>query len=227
VEPIAIEAAHEAERLRMEKTNDRRRMLELDLQKVQYEASLAERRYAACDPDNRLIAAQLEKGWESALRRVEACQARLESETRGANPLADLTDFAGLAADLEAAWSSPDVSMRARQQFLTALIVDIIADVDEVARDVILTIHWRGGQHSKLRVRKPKSGEHGCRTPDDAMAVSEAWRHVGLMSISLHRSIGWVCERARTKHGPLIASVRSDGFMASLLTFQQRRTVSG
>jgi hypothetical protein len=36
---------------------------------------LAERRNAACDPDNRLIAAQLEKSCETALRQVEACQA--------------------------------------------------------------------------------------------------------------------------------------------------------
>jgi hypothetical protein len=39
-------------------------------QQARYEASLAERRYAACDPDNRLIAAQLEKSWEAALQRV-------------------------------------------------------------------------------------------------------------------------------------------------------------
>ena len=37
---------------------------------------LAERRYAACDPDNRLIAAQLEKNWETALRRVRDLEAR-------------------------------------------------------------------------------------------------------------------------------------------------------
>jgi hypothetical protein len=42
---------------------------------------------------------------------------------------------------------------------------------DEATREVVLTIHWRGGQHSQLRVRKPKSGEHGCRTPDEALAV--------------------------------------------------------
>jgi hypothetical protein len=47
-----------------------------------HEASLAERRYAACDPDNRLIAAQLEKSWEAALRRLETCQARLEAVRR-------------------------------------------------------------------------------------------------------------------------------------------------
>ena len=169
VEPIAVEAAMAAERLRMERVNERRHILELDLQKARYEASLAERRYAACDPDNRLIAAQLEKSWETALRQVEACQARLEparDTTQSAN-----ADFLGLANDLETAWTSPNVSMRSRQQLLRALVVDIIADVDEAVRDVILTIHWRGGQHSQLRVRKPKSGEHGCRTPDEALAV--------------------------------------------------------
>lgn len=170
VEPIAVEAAIAAERLRMERVNERRHILELDLQKARYEASLAERRYAACDPDNRLIAAQLEKSWETALRQVEACQARLEP-ARDTTQSANAADFLGLANDLETAWTSPNVSMRSRQQLLRALVVDIIADVDEAVRDVILTIHWRGGQHSQLRVRKPKSGEHGCRTPDEALAV--------------------------------------------------------
>jgi excisionase family DNA binding protein len=170
VEPIAVEAAMAAERLRMERVNERRHILELDLQKARYEASLAERRYAACDPDNRLIAAQLEKSWETALRQVEACQARLEP-ARDTTQSANAADFLGLANDLETAWTSPNVSMRSRQQLLRALVVDIIADVDEAVRDVILTIHWRGGQHSQLRVRKPKSGEHGCRTPDEALAV--------------------------------------------------------
>ena len=171
VEPMAIEAALEAERMRMESQDERRRALELELQQARYEASLAERRYAACDPDNRLIAAQLEKSWETALHRVEVCQTRLEEATRAPNSVADTPDFAGLADDLEAAWNSPNVTMRARQQLLRALITDIIADVDEAVREVILTIHWRGGQHSQLRVRKPKTGEHGCRTPDEALAV--------------------------------------------------------
>jgi hypothetical protein len=48
----------------------------MELQQARYEAGLAERRYAACDPDNRLIAAQLEKNWEAALRRVRDLEAR-------------------------------------------------------------------------------------------------------------------------------------------------------
>lgn len=170
VEPMAIEAALEAERMLMESQGEQHRIVELELQQARYEASLAERRYAACDPDNRLIAAQLEKSWEAALRRVQATQARLDA-VRMPDPVGAPPDFTGLANDLDAAWNAPNVTMRARQQLLRTLITDIIADVDEQAREVVLTIHWRGGQHSQLRVRKPKSGEHGCRTPDEALAV--------------------------------------------------------
>jgi excisionase family DNA binding protein len=170
VEPLAIEAVQEAERMHKESQGEQRRIVDLDLQQARYEASLAERRYAACDPDNRLIAAQLERSWEEALRRVEACEARLKA-VQTPDPAATPPDFAGLAEDLDAAWNAPGVTMRARQRLLRALVADIIADVDEAAREVVLTIHWRGGQHSQLRVRKPKSGEHGCRTPEEALAV--------------------------------------------------------
>ena len=170
VEPMAIEAALEAERRHAQMRGEQQRIVELELQQARYEASLAERRYAACDPDNRLIAAQLEKNWEAALRRVDDCQSRLEA-VQTAAPTETPPDFAGLASDLSAAWNIPGVTMRARQRLLRALVTDIIADVDEAAREVVLTIHWRGGQHSQVRVRKPKSGEHGCRTPDEALAV--------------------------------------------------------
>ncbi len=120
VEPMAIEAALEAERRHMESQAEQRRILELELQQARYEASLAERRYAACDPDNRLIAAQLEKSWEAALRRMDARQARVEAQT--SDPVAASPDFARLADDLDAAWNAPGVTMRARQRLLRLII---------------------------------------------------------------------------------------------------------
>jgi excisionase family DNA binding protein len=166
VEPLAIEA----ERMHRERQDDQRQILDLELQQARYEASLAERRYAACDPDNRLIAAQLEKNWEIALRRVRDLEARQSAGTPSTIEV-DPSAFANMAENLSAAWNAPDVTMRARQQLLRTLITDIIADVDDMARDVVLTIHWRGGQHSELRVRKPRAGEHGCATAEDALAV--------------------------------------------------------
>ena len=107
VEPLAVEAALQAGRMHMESQTERSRIAELELQQARYEAGLTERRYAACDPDNRLIAAQLEKNWEAALRRVEACQARLDAGRtpgagdRGARPR---RPCCGPVGGLERAW---------------------------------------------------------------------------------------------------------------------------
>lgn len=170
VEPLAIEAALQAERRHMEVQADQRRIVGLELQQARYEATLAERRYAACDPDNRLIAAQLERSWESALQRVQSCQRRVDAVDQTLSAVA-MPDLRGLAQDLAAAWEAPGVTMRTRQQLLHTLVQEIIADLDEKTREIVLTIHWRGGQHSQVRVAKPKSGEHGCRTPDEALAI--------------------------------------------------------
>src|SRR5438270_4784696 len=109
---MAVEAAQLAEQRKMERQAEHRRILELELQQARYEASLAERRYAACDPDNRLSAAQLEKSWEAALQRVAACEARLR-ETLTPDPSVVAPDFAGLADDLKSVWHAPGVSMLA------------------------------------------------------------------------------------------------------------------
>jgi DNA invertase Pin-like site-specific DNA recombinase len=170
VEPMAIDAAHLAERRTMERQAEQRRILNLELQQARYEASLAERRYAACDPDNRLIAASLEKNWEAALRCVRDCEAQLDA-TINSTPAPAIPDLTGIAADLEAAWKNPNVTMRSRQQLVRALVNEIIVDIDEQAREIVLIIHWKGGQHSELRMRKPRTGEHECSTSDEALAV--------------------------------------------------------
>ena len=73
-------------------------MTGLELEQARYEAQLAERRYAACDPENRLIAAQLEKSWETALRRVRSCEEKLDSrENSSASPV-DVDALEDLAA---------------------------------------------------------------------------------------------------------------------------------
>ena len=171
VEPLAIDAALRADQMQMDSRQEQRRIIELDLQQASYEASLAERRYAACDPDNRLIVAQLEKNWEAALQRVQALENRLRCADASTAPTVSADELLGLAQDLQAAWNAPSVTVSTRQRLMRTLIVDIVADIDEASREVVVTIHWRGGRHSQLRVRKPASGEHGCSTPEQAIAV--------------------------------------------------------
>ena len=212
VEPMAIDAAFEAERMHRKHQEDRDRILALEIEQARYEARLAERRYAACDPDNRLIAAQLEKSWEQALQRVKELETRQSSEQPAAIEVAP-DAFANLAGELSAAWNAPNVSMRARQQLLRTLITDIVINVDDTTREVILTIHWRGGQHSELRVRKPRTGEHGRTTTEEALQVVRSmagrWsdEHIAATLNRMGSTTGqgktWTAERvytARRKH---------------------------
>src|SRR5580700_1331755 len=136
VEPMAIDAAFEAERMHRQQQEDQQRIRDLEMQQAQYDASLAERRYAACDPDNRLIAAQLEKSWEATLRRVRDLETHQPTERRS-DITVDPNAFTNLAENLSAAWNAPGVTMRARQQLLRTLITDIIVDVDDEVRDVV------------------------------------------------------------------------------------------
>ncbi|MBK1670187.1 serine recombinase [Rhodovibrio sodomensis] len=209
VQPMAIEAAETAERMRMESEGEHLRMVELELQQARYEASLAERRYAACDPDNRLIAAQLEKNWETSLQRVAACEERL-TDAKATQAEATFPDLTGLADDLQVAWNAPTTTTRTRQRLLRALVNDIVADVDEEAREVVLVIHWRGGQHSQLRVRKPRTGEHGCSTSEEALEVMRSmagrWSDEHIAA-SLNR-MGLPTGQGKTWTAKRVASVR-------------------
>ncbi len=168
IQPVAIEAAFVAETDAARHVDERRRALELERQQAEYEATLATRRYEAVDPENRLVAAELEARWNAALTRLRECEARLATSVPPRVPAVTRESLLRLADDLDAAWRAPTTDMRTKQRLVRTLIEEIVIDVDDAKRDVILVIHWRGGQHSELRVRKPSAGEHSRRTPDEA-----------------------------------------------------------
>jgi hypothetical protein len=61
--------------------------------------------------------------------------------------------------------------MRTKQRLVRSLVEEIVVDLDESTRQVILLVHWRGGQHSEVRVTKPATGEHTKRAPEEADKV--------------------------------------------------------
>jgi hypothetical protein len=168
VQPVATEAALVAEADALRQRDERRRALELERQQAAYEVTLATRRYEAVDPDNRLVAAELEARWNGALARLRECEARLASMDTSPGPRVPRDTLLRLADDLQAAWTAPTTDMRTKQRLVRTLIEEIVLDIDDATREIVLTIRWRGGQHSELRVRKPQTGEHSKRTPQEA-----------------------------------------------------------
>lgn len=171
VQPAAVEAALMAGRDAAQQIDEGRRALELEKQQAEYEVKLAARRYESVDPDNRLVASELEARWNAALARLRECEARLSAAAGQKVPEVTKETLLTLSADLQRVWAAPTTEMRTKQRLVRALIDEIVVDVDDKARDVVLVIHWRGGQHSELRVRKPQTGEHTKRASGEADRV--------------------------------------------------------
>jgi DNA invertase Pin-like site-specific DNA recombinase len=170
----ALAAALEAGDLAEQQHRDQDRALALELEQARYQAALAARRYDAVDPDNRLVAAELEARWNAALQRVTELEGRLTtpgSVARPAVPAVDRDALESLAMDLPRVWDAPSTDMRVKQRIARLLIHEIIANTDDGARAIILVIHWVGGRHSEVRMPRPKAGDHRHRTGPDAEAV--------------------------------------------------------
>jgi hypothetical protein len=158
----AVDAALEAADQLRRQRDDRRAALALEVDQARYEARLAERRYEAVDPENRLVAAELEARWNGALQHARDLADRLDAFDRDvATPvIPDRAVLLSLAQDLPAVWHAPTTAMRVKQRIVRVVIQEIVADVDDSARTIMLVIHWIGGQHSELPVKKNEVGQH-------------------------------------------------------------------
>jgi DNA invertase Pin-like site-specific DNA recombinase len=173
VEGNAIEAALEVATRVAEQQRQRHQVLSLELEQAKYEARLAARRYEAVDPDNRLVAAELEARWNASLRVVGEVEQRLRNNELPDNGvrIPDKETLCSLAQDLPAVWNSPATDMRLKQRIVRILIEEIVADVDAERAEVILLIHWTGGRHSELRLSKNQTGRHSRCTSLEAIEI--------------------------------------------------------
>ena len=161
LEPAAVEAALEAHR---EETRCRDEVLEAlkrDLEAARYVADKAFRQYDASDPANRLVAGELELRWNRSLERVCELESRIEQHV-GKTPVtapSSPEQFARLATDLKMIWGDPSTDIRLKKRILRELIREVIADIDAQGGEVILVVHWAGGIHTELRIRRRRRGQ--------------------------------------------------------------------
>ena len=173
VQPHAVDVAIAASERTSQAHQERRDALLLELEQARYEAQLAARRYEAVDPDQRLVAAELECRWNESLKRVQDVNARIETLDKEIpeNLEVDREQLMALAEDLESVWHSETSDMRVKQRIVRLLLEEIIVDIDEQAAQIAMKLHWRGGRHSELRIQRPKQGEHRRVTCTDALEI--------------------------------------------------------
>ena len=101
------------------------------LERAEYEAALAERRYQEVDPSQRLVASTLERRWNDALLHLEDLKEQAaefqRQEARVATPEQKAKVLA-LAKDLPRVWHAPTTQAKDRKRMLRLLIKDITVE---------------------------------------------------------------------------------------------------
>jgi len=168
VQPAAVEAAIVASEQAARQQDEVVAALQRDLEAARYAALRAQRQYDATDPENRLVAGELEQRWNQALQHVQELEARIAHHTAGRGPeqpAPTREEFAELATRLEALWHDPGTDVRLKKRIVRTLLEEVLVDVDSTGGTINLVLRWAGGVHTELRVPRRRRGEHSAQTP--------------------------------------------------------------
>jgi DNA invertase Pin-like site-specific DNA recombinase len=157
VAPAALEAWARAQDARRQAEDALDRAEAQQVERLRYQAALAERQFDRVDPDNRLVAAELEHRWEMALReRRQAEEALARHRAAHAAEAETLTPeerdgFLALGPRLPALWQQPGMTRAHKKALLRCLIDKVV--LRRVRSDRIsVRIVWRGGEVSELAI---------------------------------------------------------------------------
>jgi len=154
--PAEIEALSNARRTKQQAENALLNGAQRQLERKRYEAALAERQYRKVDPDNRLVAGELERRWEEALCAVKAAEEDLERQrscqASGQPQISKSMNgkIIALTGRLPEIWNS--ATDKQRKSLLRCLVEKVVLDRGE--HDITkVRIVWRGGALSELEVK--------------------------------------------------------------------------
>jgi hypothetical protein len=160
VAPAEIDALSRARKAQRQADEALRRAEEQQVQRLRYQATLAERQFNRVDPDNRLVASELERRWETALielRRAEVALAQraapIPHRSIGIDPRLR-EKVVALGERLPELWTDSATRREHRKALLRCLIDKVI--IRRSVRDrAEVRIVWRGGTTTELTVMMP------------------------------------------------------------------------
>jgi hypothetical protein len=162
IQPAGIEAAVQASECAQVENNEKRKALELALERARYEANRARRQFDAVEPENRLVAGELEARWNHALEQVTALEARIAAMAERSATLSDESkaELMALGDDVQTLWDHPDAPVQLKKRILRTVLNEIIVQSERESPTHRLILHWAGGVHTELSVERNLSGQH-------------------------------------------------------------------
>jgi DNA invertase Pin-like site-specific DNA recombinase len=147
------------------------RAAELAVERARYEAERAERAFHAVEPENRLVARNLESRWETKLAVLAEAEHALTTIHDALPPLPSRAELEKLAADLPALWHAPTTSNKDRKRLLRTLIADITLLPETDRGKARVGIRWHTGATDELRVTRAVHPGTAKRSPSPAVEM--------------------------------------------------------
>jgi DNA invertase Pin-like site-specific DNA recombinase len=126
------------------------------MQRLRYQAQLTERQYRKADPDNRLVAAELERRWELSLRELRTAEESAERDSKHSVSAIQITPEVRAAwlragAALPEMWAKNRLAPQQKKALLRSLIDKVV--VQPFSPGLLqVRIVWKGGDFTTLDV---------------------------------------------------------------------------
>ena len=157
--PIELDAYERA--LAIQKETDEKTELahRQQLERLRYQAEFAWRQFNRVDPDNRLVAAELEQRWEAALRTLKQEEETNTQRPPTSKPLLSLPPemkeaFVAVGQELPKIWPQ-EILTRENKKALLRCLIDKVVIHRQVQDRVQTRIVWRGGDITTLEIPVP------------------------------------------------------------------------
>tara|TARA_R110002020_G_scaffold87495_1_gene215672 strand:- start:166 stop:2232 length:2067 start_codon:yes stop_codon:yes gene_type:complete len=162
---IAINALSQIEK----RNSSLNRQGEMNIQRCQYQADLAQRRFEQVDPANRLVAASLEKSWNLELEKLAIAEkehrdymAKQEKEF----PASRKKEIEELASRIPELWAKT-TNVKDKKRIVRLLISDITVTRDAGSRTLVLNLRWQTGQLQQVNAPLPQNVFDKIRYPEE------------------------------------------------------------
>jgi DNA invertase Pin-like site-specific DNA recombinase len=158
LEPAALELSLQAATHLEQERAELARLFQQRVERATYEAERAGRQYRLVEPENRLVARQLERDWEAKLvaqRNLEDEYRRFLAEQPPGLTAAEREAIRQLAADIPALWQAPTTTAALRKALLRQVVRRVIVAVQGESERVQVTIEWVGGTQTAGEIIRP------------------------------------------------------------------------
>jgi len=174
--PEAIKAANEVrEELNNRKLSEDQYFV-MQIEKAKYETELARKRYMHTDPENRLVAAELERLWNDKMNQL----AKAEDDFRKFKCLSKtdhkepgIEELFNLPERLKNAWQNNNLNITEKKRIVRCLAEDATLAIS--GDEIIIGIRFKGGLTECIKVRRPlKKHETWTTDPETVEYIKEA-----------------------------------------------------